>query len=89
MKPNLLNADSFGGHLIAELPSLPVSMDGRATPYVKFQEEESAARRNTTSFDAFLRRWNINLVMEKIPGTTYHAQAGFLDNSRLLLPASD
>ena len=89
VKPNLLNSHPFGGYLIEELPSLPVSIDGRETPYLKLHDEEVTARMNTDTFGAFLRKWNVNVILETIPGTTFHPQAGFLDTSRLLLPQAE
>jgi hypothetical protein len=89
VKPNLLNSHPFGGYLIEELPSLPVSVDGREIPYLKLHEEEVTARLNTDTFGAFLRKWNVNVILETVPGTTFHPQAGFLDTSRLLLPSSE
>ncbi len=89
VKPNLLNAGPLGGYLAQELPALPVSSDGRAGLYGQFEDEGRNARKDTVAFAAFLQKWRINVIVDEIPRTIFHPQAGPLDASRLLLPRSE
>jgi hypothetical protein len=89
VQANLLNSSAFGGYLIAELPARPVSTDGRTTLHAKFMEEERKARLDTASFADFLRKWNVNAILDTIPSALLYEHGELLDVSRLLLPESD
>ncbi|HTT70577.1 MAG TPA: hypothetical protein VMG32_05090 [Anaeromyxobacteraceae bacterium] len=85
----LLNAYRFGGYLVGELPEYPVAIDGRDFPFFAFRREMRASMASPESFAAFLRRRQVNTVLETFPGMTYQPGQGFSDTHALLYPKSE
>jgi hypothetical protein len=79
----LLNFFNFGAYLIHELREYPVSIDGREIPFLKFEEEMHLAMRFTPTYELFLKKYNINLIMEALP------QGELINKHKLFYPQSE
>jgi len=90
LKPekNLLNAFDFGGYLIAELPEYPVALDGWS-PVRDFLKEKSDASATPETYAAFLKKYQINTVLEEIPRGGYNPQSGFIDTHDFFFPRTE
>lgn len=64
---NLYNFFNFGGYLIYYLPEYPVFYDGRETPFLKLDAERYLASRSPQSYSHFLKKYNINAIIESRP----------------------
>ena len=63
----LYNHFNFGGYVIYMLHDYPVFYDGRETPFSDLSKERRVAARNPQSYGYFLRKYNINTVLETLP----------------------
>jgi hypothetical protein len=63
----LLNFFNFGAYLVHELRELPVSIDGREIPFLAFEEEMKRAAKFTVEYERFLKKYQINVIMEAFP----------------------
>jgi hypothetical protein len=70
-KGEILNAYDFGGYLIAEAPEYKVSLDSRELQYMDFRKEMAAAQTSPGSTSAFLDKYKINVVLQKVPRSIY------------------
>lgn len=86
---NLLNTYDHGGYLTDFLPEYPVSIDGRGTQFEPFRREWVAARANTETYAAFLKKYGINVVLDEIPRTIQTQQYGMMDYNDLMLPRNE
>lgn len=64
---NLYNYFSFGGYVIYMLHDYPVFYDGRETPFLEVGRERDLAARDPRTFSTFLKKYNINTVLEALP----------------------
>lgn len=64
---NLYNHFNFGGYIVYMLKDYPVYYDGRETPFLAASEERDVAARNPSTFATFLKKHNINTVLETLP----------------------
>lgn len=86
---HLFNAYAFGGYLIGELPEYPVAFDGRDIPFLALFAENVEAKKSAEGYAAFLARYDINAVIDSLPGMLYNPAAGFSDTHMYLYPPSE
>lgn len=64
---NMYNFFNFGGYLIYKLRDYPVFYDGREIPFLKLDVERTLAAKFTNTYEAFLKKYKINFVVESLP----------------------
>lgn len=64
---NLYNHFNFGGYIVYKLHDYPVFYDGRETPFLEVGQERDRAARDPKTFETFLKKYNINTVLESLP----------------------
>lgn len=89
LKGKMYNAYAFGGYLVGELPDYLVSLDGREIPFTKYRIELAQARQNTETLTQFLKKQDVNFILETIPSMFYEPNAGFIDSHLLYYPPQD
>ncbi len=85
---HLLNSYEFGGYVVGALPELPDAIDGRELPFLSFRVEWEQSRTDVARHAAFLRNWDVNVVLERTPSPR-PGQQGLMDPSRALYPRAE
>lgn len=80
---NLYNFFNFGGYLIYYLPEYPVFYDGRETPFLQLDAERYLASRDPQSYSIFLKKYNVNVIIESRP------QGEMLSQFQRFYPSTD
>lgn len=63
----LYNHFNFGGYLTYVLREYPVFYDGRETPFNELTKERQMAAQKPETYDKFLRKYDVNTVLETLP----------------------